>query len=88
MCIRDSAKPDSTEDQEFIFPSTSSGATGTDIILHRKSSSVALTLPRNPFTSKTTSTIGDRLNLSAGQQIAFMGVILTEGGVPLEKAIL
>jgi hypothetical protein len=80
------ALPDSIEDPEFVFPSTSSGATGTT--LRRKSSSIALTLPGNPFTSKTISTMGDRLNLSAGQRTVFMGAILTEGEVPLEKATL
>lgn len=32
--------------------------------------------------------MGDRLNLSAGQRTAFMGAILSEGGVPLEEATL
>ncbi|GBM85475.1 hypothetical protein AVEN_114589-1, partial [Araneus ventricosus] len=80
-------EPYSLEDPDFIFPSTSSGATGSKRLRSKNPSpSIALKLPRNPFTSKIVSNIGDRLNLSAGQRTAFMGAIITEVGIPIEKA--
>ncbi|GBO03039.1 hypothetical protein AVEN_132326-1 [Araneus ventricosus] len=74
---------------DFVFPSTSRGATGsTQLRSKSPSPSIALKLPINPFTSKGISNMRDRLNLSAGKRTVFMGSILTEGGVPLEKATL
>ena len=67
------AEPDSTQDPDFIVPS-SSGVKSTAI--RTKTQSLTLNLPRNPFKSKIISTMGDRVNLSAGQQTAFMGAIL------------
>ncbi|GBM44748.1 hypothetical protein AVEN_83876-1 [Araneus ventricosus] len=80
---------DKIEDPDFVFPSTSSGATWSKRLRSKiPSPSIALKLPRNPFTSKITSNMGDRLNIPAGQRTAFMGAILKEGGVPIEKATL
>ncbi|GBM58072.1 hypothetical protein AVEN_77242-1 [Araneus ventricosus] len=80
-------EPYSLEDPDFVFPSTSSGATGSKRLRSKnRSPSIALKLPRNPFTSKIVSNMGDRLNLSAGQRTAFMGAIITEVGIPIEKA--
>ncbi|GBM65102.1 hypothetical protein AVEN_262593-1 [Araneus ventricosus] len=82
-------EPYSIEDPGFVFPSTSSGATGSKRLRSEiRSPSIALKLPRNPITNKIISNMGNRLNLSAGQRTAFMGAILTEGGVPIEKATL
>lgn len=81
-------EPNSIKDPDFVFPSTSSGAIRSTQGPSPSCSTINLKLPRNPFTSKIISNMGDRLNLSAGQRTAFMGAILTEGGVALEKATL
>lgn len=77
----------SIQDPDFIFHSTSSGATAS-IRLHTKSSSVALKLLRNLFTGKIVSNMGDRVNLSAGQWTALMGAVFTEEGVPIGNTTL
>lgn len=54
----------------------------------RKHESVQLTIPRNPFKSQKISGMADRLNLTLGQRTAFMGAILSEGGVSSKDVVL
>lgn len=80
----DRAEPYSIEDPDLIFPSTSSGSTGSTRLYSKSPISlIAFKLHRNLLTSKIISNREVRLNLSAGQWTALMGAIFTEGGIPV-----